>query len=594
MRLGLMKYKEYPRDLEQPQVTAARIREIDDYYGYLAWSEVFFHENLVEKGVHVLQELIKSFPTRPEAYFTLWKHYETKKMHKESFQLATECFMRVTEYPEYSVISAINLVKSNVYLQQIPRALELLQQKHMEKPMFSVYLYQYGKICIQTNHDLYCNTGIGALREVINNCNKLRLSKCYYWLFKAYTLKNQIASAIKYLILCQKKLTSSKKQEELKSESRKFSKQIQSLQSAKLWIEDSKDEKWEKFQGICEEVKEFDKLEGEMLVAKGLCKLGKETEAIEYLLEVLPGTARPHGYFRVLRCLFNKEDYRTAGRLSKIMLKKAQNSPIQVWIKAQIMNAYCLLHNSKPGKAIMLLKCLGKTFPFLPYTSTPYLQQLRKAESIEDLSQAAERASDTSVTYQESSFQLDNCFASDYFLTLSDHKKNNKDYCNDLINEDSILTESNSSRGMRSPYVAEFFQRYRYSKEYSISSSSINSDKLAKFMKTCEQKNFAGYSISCKPKFLYLIGKFAANSSLFIDDGLWAIEDYTQVAEILGVSRCQILKALLIKGKLLVEVEDYGMAKELLNEILPEVVILGMKSKEAKIRSLLSHLTNIL
>ena len=36
MRLAFNKHIECPKDLELPQVTAARIRDIDDYYGYLA------------------------------------------------------------------------------------------------------------------------------------------------------------------------------------------------------------------------------------------------------------------------------------------------------------------------------------------------------------------------------------------------------------------------------------------------------------------------------------------------------------------------------------------------------------------------------
>ena len=82
MRLGFNKYIDCPKDLEPPQVTAARIREIDDYYGYLAWTEVFMNDNLVHKGLHVLQELIRCFPTRPEAYFKLWEYYTYKKNFK--------------------------------------------------------------------------------------------------------------------------------------------------------------------------------------------------------------------------------------------------------------------------------------------------------------------------------------------------------------------------------------------------------------------------------------------------------------------------------------------------------------------------------
>ena len=287
--------------------------------------------------------------------------------------------------------------------------------------------------------------------------------------------------------------------------------------------------------------------------------------------------------------LFNKEDYRTAQRLSKTMLNKAKNSPIQVWIKAHTLYAYSLLHNSKSAKAIVLLKCMGKIFPYLPYTCTPYIQQLRKAISLEDLALAAEKALDSSVLYKETSFQIDDVFTPDYLLTINDHKQSNKEICNRLIQEESIITDSNSSRSIKNLNLSEVFNKYRYSKEFG-SSNSLSSGKVFNIMKMCERSTFSCYSISSKPKFLYLIGKFAAISSISIEDGLCAIEDYLNLIQNGYYKPKYELKALLIKSKLLIEVKDHTNAIAILNEILPEVRSHGMQSKEAQILSLLSQI----
>ena len=109
-------------------------------------------------------------------------------------------------------------------------------------------------------------------------------------------------------------------------------------------------------------------------------------------------------------------------------------------------------------------------------------------------------------------------------------------------------------------------------------------------MKMCERSTFSCYSISSKPKFLYLIGKFAAISSISIEDGLCAIEDYLNLIQNGYYKPKYELKALLIKSKLLIEVKDHTNAIAILNEILPEVRSHGMQSKEAQILSLLSQI----
>ena len=322
-------------------------------------------------------------------------------------------------------------------------------------------------------------------------------------------------------------------------------------------------------------------------MSKGFWSLKKESEAIEYLLGTIPSSNRPQGYFHVMGYLFTKEDFRTAHRISKTMLNKSKNSSIQVWVKAHIFYAYSLLYNSKPQKAIVLLKCLGKVFPFLPFTFTPYISQLRKASCIEDLEQAAERASEVPASYEETSFSIENLFTPEYFLNINEKKLNNKEICNNLLQEESVFTENNSSIGMKSLNLSEVFNKYKTSRESSTSLASLNSEKVNNLIKFCERSSFSGYSISSKIKFVYLIGKFASIASICIEDGLCAIEDYITLLQNYPKKRKNEIKAMIIKSKLLVELKDYTTAKNILTEILPEVQQLKMQSKQAEINSLM-------
>lgn len=604
MRLGFSKLVECPKDLEQPQVSAARIREIDDYYGYLAWSEVFMNtpapkrvllplttqnpsENLSEKGVHVLQELIRCFPDRPEAYLRLWQYYTTNSQHNQALEVATECFLKVAEYPEYFSVICLNLAKSNFFLGFVAKSLDILQQKHKERPTFSVFLYQYGKLCVKTGQDSYLPTGIGALREVLRNCDKARIGKINYWLFKAFIRYKDLTSAVKALQNAGLKIKSGKKTEIIKNELKLYSRLISLLQSAQAWVQDEKDEKWEKFWIICQEISTFDSYQSDLLISQGLWKLGKDLEAIENLLKSVNKSSKLQSYFQLLKYLIAKEDYRTAHREGKIMLKKSKNSPIQDWIKAHILYAFTLMHNQKPYKGIILLKCLGKSFPYIPYTFIPYVQQLRKANCIEDLYDAVENALEASVNYTESSFQLDKILSPALVATYSEEKLSNQDICNKLLNEDSIFTETNSSVGVKDISISGIFNKYRNSKASGSSCNSFNSEKLKNLMKSYEQCYFVGYGISSNPKFLFAIGKISSICSVEIEDGLCAIEDYIEIVKNLIGNERNILKAMIVKGKLLKVAGEELAARELLSEVMAEVRRLRFGELEKMVAGLL-------
>jgi hypothetical protein len=56
-----------------PEEYALKIKEMDNYLGYLAWAEIYLATKKTEKfGRNVLRELVKEYPSQPEGYLRMW------------------------------------------------------------------------------------------------------------------------------------------------------------------------------------------------------------------------------------------------------------------------------------------------------------------------------------------------------------------------------------------------------------------------------------------------------------------------------------------------------------------------------------------
>ena len=58
-------------EIELPQFYATKIKDLDTYYGYIAYSDIFLHEGNIQKSINILTELVNFNPKRPEAYMCL-------------------------------------------------------------------------------------------------------------------------------------------------------------------------------------------------------------------------------------------------------------------------------------------------------------------------------------------------------------------------------------------------------------------------------------------------------------------------------------------------------------------------------------------
>ena len=216
MTLSLKDLLEIRIDIELPYFYATQIKAIDEYYGYLAYAEIFIKENNVQRALRVLNELVDKNPARPEGYVLLWEVlYRTNPNWDAAEDLMTRAFLRVTEneYDTYVIIFSINLAKVYSKLKKYHFAFELLQEKFVEHPQLSVYLYHYGRLCIKAEDTLFINSGIAALHECLRLCDNKRHGKIFFWLAKASYIQTNLLESSEYINSSLEKLTiaSSKK-----------------------------------------------------------------------------------------------------------------------------------------------------------------------------------------------------------------------------------------------------------------------------------------------------------------------------------------------------------------------------------------------
>ena len=91
-KLKSSKYK--PR--YQAEDIAVKVKNGDNYKGYLAWTELYVAKGNTEFAIQVLEELIEYYPENPDAYFRLCQLY--KPDSDEAWRTAEKMFLSCTTF----------------------------------------------------------------------------------------------------------------------------------------------------------------------------------------------------------------------------------------------------------------------------------------------------------------------------------------------------------------------------------------------------------------------------------------------------------------------------------------------------------------
>ena len=82
-----------------PEDLAVKIKENNEFLGYLAWAEVKFQDKkTVQFGINILQELVMRFPNNLETYIRLWVAYDTNRDEMNKIETANKMFILGTSF----------------------------------------------------------------------------------------------------------------------------------------------------------------------------------------------------------------------------------------------------------------------------------------------------------------------------------------------------------------------------------------------------------------------------------------------------------------------------------------------------------------
>ena len=525
-------------EMEPPQYYANKIKEIDEYYGYLAWAVIYFRRNGTDDAVLLLQELIRRHGAKPEAYAILWRHYYyTSKDYNLAEDLISESLLKVNNqvFFQYYILFCIYTAKGYFKQNKFKECLQFLKHKFLEHPTYPVFLYELGHLSTKSEDFRHNGTAISALQECVHLCDSSRYGSIYYWLTKAFMLARLHIDAYHYgkLAITNLDIKNTRKINELKMCVKDFQPNIAKIEAIeKILSGDVNSEMFQRGKGLCKELKEFNRLTYDILYAKLLWKTGKSEQALKKLYSVSGiSTVKMTGYFALIDYLKQQKNVKCMLTVAYEMILKCRNPqvPSKVWVKVNLIYAKILVEAKKPGKAILVLKSLAKTLPPFPFVDIPYTKLLQRAKTIQDLTVAHSKIIDSYNAYSYGTYK--NSFI--------DSESNPREFSKKLVDESDApgpsMSPNNKFNKRRNNRLAteKFDGNGFYQKKSAFMEDSKQDDakKNAMLMDISQRESpdMVEFTVCSDPIFLYKIAKVAMRYNICIQDGLCAIKDYLEL-----------------------------------------------------------------
>ena len=519
-------------ELEVPEFYATKVREVDKYFGYLAWSEVFFYRNEWQKGLDILKQLILSHSKRPEAYIKMWYHYfYNVKDYEQAECVISEAFLMISshDYHEYYILFTYFSSKTLFKLKRTLEYLSTLQKKFIENPTYPIFLFLYGKFCVKSEDYNYNGTAIGALQECTRLCDPSRLGLIYYWLAKGYMQGRQHIEAYETVKLALGHLNPkyTRKMNELKCWILDIQPSIEKVEKVeKILSGNLTAEGYKLCKSLCSQVKDLHKITVDVLLAKMLWKTGRHDEALKKLYAVSGiSTVKMNAHFLLLDYLGLQHNIRCMKTVACEMVAKCKNPqvPAHIWVRVNILYSKIMVKSNKPGKAILILKLIAKILPPIPFASIQYTKFLQRAKDLQDLANAHMNNTESINTYNFSSYK--NSFIDSTFEV--------RDLSYKIIAEEAAAFPAINLKfaARRSTRIAtERISDVKvYCKKKTQDEKVIEHDDKKETSAIMAGKEASFLSVCSDPLFLYKIGKIAAKYSVMLHDGLCAVKDYIEL-----------------------------------------------------------------
>lgn len=576
-------------EIEMPHFYATKIKQIDTYYGYLAFAKIFLCENNIGRAMNVLVELINNNPTRPEAYVLLWNVlYSEKKDYELAEDLMIQAFLRIfeAEYDSYITLFCINLAKAYARQKKYSYVFEILQQKYVEQPGYPVFLYQYGRNCAKAMDSSFLGSAIGALEECLRLCDEKRYGKIYFWLSQVYFQKGAYFECYVYTNLSLEcpGIPISAKAARLRETQKNIKSYISKMEILYNLYRKNLDPV--KCLAECEGCLDFDICR--KIKAKLLWKSGNKDQSIKFLEWCIKDKKDSlRLYFLLARYLKKSKNIIGLNKLCKKMIKITQNTQVTTseWMHSNVWYARtkALLH--KPDKSLPLLQCLAKVFPPIPNYKIPYTHYLIHGKSANDFLSASQKA----LAYKD--YEFSECISSVIIpaesgsMILEQHSPNTikkrREITDDFIDE----SMDESSVEISSLMPPENERHYLVQKSFDVTMSRLSERGFISMGMTGGVPTgtpFIGFSVCSSIDFLYYIGKISFEHGLRYEDGLCAVQDFLVLTELerRAEKRARLqVKGMFIKSFLLMSIGKREQGRDLFMSIRSDLVKLKMHQK---------------
>jgi tetratricopeptide (TPR) repeat protein len=524
-------------NLERPEYYANKIKNLQSYLGYLAWGEIFFRRNEWQKGIDILKQIINTYKSRPEAYLRLWYHYYYNvKDYEQAYTIIFEALIMIktSESQIFYILFNIYTAKSLFKIKKIKECLNSLQRNFIDSPTYPVFLYEFGKYSTKSEDYFYNGPAIGALQECIRLCNSSRYGLIYYWLAKAYMLGRHHIDAYDTVKLALDYLDPSrtKKMLELKTWIIEIHPNIQKIKKIEEMLsKEFTESDYKKCKDLCNEMKDFHKLTADVLYAKMLWKTGRHEEALKKLYAVSGiSTVKMTAHFLLIQYLKEQNEIKCMKTVACEMVVKCKNPqvPAHIWMKVNLLYAKILVKNNKPGKAILILKCMAKILSPMPFADITYTKVLRRASNLQDLTTAYVKTIDSYSPYCYSSYKNSFVTGPSDVREFS-QKLIAKEAAPLPISDSRRYKHRKSERNATEEFIPSRIYRTKKTQDYLNEPSEEKKDATILGTPINKYSEFISLSLCSDPTFLYKIAKISISNHILVQDGYCAIKDYIEL-----------------------------------------------------------------
>ena len=492
-----------PETHSDPRRYAVQLKETHRYYGYLSWGVYYLHSKSEWiKGLEILQELIRTNPTTPEAYLKLWHvHYYRLKDYESAMDVIEQALLKATEQRHFRLLISLRYAKTLFRLRKFDSCFDFLQTAYTEQTGHIGFLYLYGRFAVQIEDVAERIYAINALRETIRLGAKRRRGLAYYWLAKAHLLGRETAEAVKAFQKADLSTHQTRKTREIRSYLSEMSNFILSYATLRRFPTVGDTEAAFKAQKLTETVAMYDEHAANLAYSEILFTMGLQTSALAVAQSVwdhTPASLTP--LILRLKMMKKQGNFRKMRLEAENWMEKWKEFPIDEVVKVLTLYAESMACDGQALKAVFLLKLLGKTFPPVTFSEFPYLFTIQHSASLGQL-----RLLPNQMTVSTESpvdlYGINEDFPR--LLTQLMHSSEQELQQNPAFRRSSSTIESTSvlQRSITLPFSPE--------------SETI----------PCEQESKRRFRYCSNVKFLYKLGKLAVREKIAYFDACWALKD---------------------------------------------------------------------